>query len=567
MKTILDLKLTSICALLFVICLAVFSQAVHYDFFFLDDRFHIVDNLHIGFNFENIKWMWTHSKTPIPYNVWQVLGFIGGVENTETFRVFNMFIHSLSALLVFQIIFTFFTIKDEDHNPFYMALGGALVFLFHPLQVESVVWISSLRGLLAGFFTLAAILISLNSKEQRISRSTFYILALFTMSLLSKPTSITLPALLILIDYSVHRFSFKIIAKRNILFLIASFAGMHLFSSDVIIRLLDINLLGNFILVFDSFTTYVVNFLYPFDLVVGGQGSPVRVEKVMEIGRVILGCSLIAILGFIAYLDKKKNSGEILFGLLFFLIFFLPISGLVNFHYQLISTVADRYMYIPIVGLIIISVQCSKIINEKNRWLTKKHSFLILFILSTTAINQTGKWKNEEILINSKSTDSFYYQMMLGTLLLNKEKHHKAKIHFIKAREINPSYLDSNVSLMKIHMILNELENAKALAKNLGMKLFDDVYLYSNYLMILSNNDLDDEAIALIGAQYHENPYNINYLKQYSSMVGLKLNKKKSFYEAIAKESKGNGFNNTLKIMKKEIHVLENKLKELEENF
>jgi len=566
-KTILDLKLTSICALLFVICLAVFSQAVHYDFFFLDDRFHIVDNLHIGFNFENIKWMWTHSKTPIPYNVWQVLGFIGGVENTETFRVFNMFIHSLSALLVFQIIFTFFTIKDEDHNPFYMALGGALVFLFHPLQVESVVWISSLRGLLAGFFTLAAILISLNSKEQRISRSTFYILALFTMSLLSKPTSITLPALLILIDYSVHRFSFKIIAKRNILFLIASFAGMHLFSSDVIIRLLDINLLGNFILVFDSFTTYVVNFLYPFDLVVGGQGSPVRVEKVMEIGRVILGCSLIAILGFIAYLDKKKNSGEILFGLLFFLIFFLPISGLVNFHYQLISTVADRYMYIPIVGLIIISVQCSKIINEKNRWLTKKHSFLILFILSTTAINQTGKWKNEEILINSKSTDSFYYQMMLGTLLLNKEKHHKAKIHFIKAREINPSYLDSNVSLMKIHMILNELENAKALAKNLGMKLFDDVYLYSNYLMILSNNDLDDEAIALIGAQYHENPYNINYLKQYSSMVGLKLNKKKSFYEAIAKESKGNGFNNTLKIMKKEIHVLENKLKELEENF
>ncbi len=511
--------------------------------------------------------MWTHSKTPIPYNVWQVLGFIGGVENTETFRVFNMFIHSLSALLVFQIIFTFFTIKDEDHNPFYMALGGALVFLFHPLQVESVVWISSLRGLLAGFFTLAAILISLNSKEQRISRSTFYILALFTMSLLSKPTSITLPALLILIDYSVHRFSFKIIAKRNILFLIASFAGMHLFSSDVIIRLLDINLLGNFILVFDSFTTYVVNFLYPFDLVVGGQGSPVRVEKVMEIGRVILGCSLIAILGFIAYLDKKKNSGEILFGLLFFLIFFLPISGLVNFHYQLISTVADRYMYIPIVGLIIISVQCSKIINEKNRWLTKKHSFLILFILSTTAINQTGKWKNEEILINSKSTDSFYYQMMLGTLLLNKEKHHKAKIHFIKAREINPSYLDSNVSLMKIHMILNELENAKALAKNLGMKLFDDVYLYSNYLMILSNNDLDDEAIALIGAQYHENPYNINYLKQYSSMVGLKLNKKKSFYEAIAKESKGNGFNNTLKIMKKEIHVLENKLKELEENF
>ena len=534
MKELLESRNTKLFLFICISCLALFGQAIHYDFFFLDDKFHIVDNLHIALNIENLKWIWTHSKTPIPYNLWQVLGFIGGIENPVFFRVTNLAIHSLNSFIVFKIINSIFSLTDKNKDHFNSALIGSLLFLLHPLQVESVVWISSLRGLLSGFFALSAIYLSLNSTTEGISKRTLGILFLFTLSLLSKPSAISLPLLFIVFDYFIHRYSSKVIFKRNILYWVISLAAINLFSTDVVIKVLGIDILGNLLLVMNNFITYVVNFVLPFDLRVSGRGIDLRGSDAINIGRVSIGFIFMSLMGLGLYFERKKGSNKLAIGFLLFLILFLPISGVVNFHYQLISTVADRYMYLPIVGLIIIIVEvfnflARNMVEYKRKW------FIVICLIGIFVIsfNQVGKWKSEEIVINKNNQDSFFYQMMLAVIFKNKGMLIKAKEHYIKARVINPTYLDTNIGLMNVYKSLNDIESGEKLAQRLGDQLFEDEALYSSYLMILTYNNKSSKAISLIKSYYESNPYNPSYMRQYAMALRLSLNRKEDLLNYI----------------------------------
>lgn len=547
--------------------MTVFGQSIHFDFFFLDDYFHIVDNLHIDLNWENFKWMWSHSKSPIPYNVWQIIGELFGVNNPTGFRMTNILIHAVNSVLVYKIIFLLFNLRSKEADPYYKALCGALIFLVHPLQVESVVWISSLRGLLAGFFALGAISLCLKNNRVGDAKSNFSILALYSLSILCKPSAISLPFAFVLLDVFIHQLSYKDIFKRNILYFIMCGTGIYLFSTDVVIKLLGMSLINNVLLAFDSFVTYIINYLLPYDLSVGGKGVPIKTQTIIEFSRIFIGIVIILFLGICIYLDKKKSVTNITLGVLFFLIFFLPISGIINFHFQMISTVADRYMYLPILGLIVVTLELTKILHGRFQWLNYKHGLTILFIVGLTGFNQVDKWKDEEILINSKHSGSFYYQMMLGSIFLNKGEPEKAKDYYLKARSINSSYLDSNIHLMKIYAMLNDLEAGEKLAASLGPKLFEEVALYSSYLTLLSINELDAKAIELIGSQYRKNRYNINFLNQYTGALKIDLNKKKNFLKAIQLENKDNKLDAIEDSYKKKIKELELQLKELEEMF
>ena len=141
----------------FFVTLLTFARTLSYNPFVFDDMTHIFKNPHM---LRGPLFFIKDSLTPIPFLIWQFIIFVFGKDQTFIFRITNIFLHSFNALLIWKITLSLIpTRKYErtiDEKRIY-AFIVALLFLLHPIQVESVVWISALRTLIGGTFALSSL--------------------------------------------------------------------------------------------------------------------------------------------------------------------------------------------------------------------------------------------------------------------------------------------------------------------------------------------------------------------------------------------------------------------------
>ena len=181
-----------------------------------DDDKNFLDNAHFrGLGAEHLHWMWTtfHMGHYVPLT-WMTLGFdyaLWGM-NATGYHLTSLLIHCANAVLVFAVARRLFRAtrwQRLDGREDLVALGAAiaaLLFAIHPLRVESVAWATERRDVLSGFFMLATLVVYLRSIEPTSRRGYWLAVLLFACALLSKATSMSLPAVFVIVNiYPLRR--------------------------------------------------------------------------------------------------------------------------------------------------------------------------------------------------------------------------------------------------------------------------------------------------------------------------------------------------------------------------
>jgi tetratricopeptide (TPR) repeat protein len=200
-----------------IVTAVVFLPAVQNEFVSWDDDKNFLANPdYRGLSWTNLRWMWTTFLLGhyVPLS-WMTLGldYVIWEMNPAGYHLTNIILHAANAALVYFIARRLFQrTAEQSAASSQMALAvpaavAALLFAIHPLRVESVAWVTERRDVLSGFFYFCAIVTYLRALDEGRGRRWYWItVALFLCALLSKATSVTLPAVLLVLNvYPLRR--------------------------------------------------------------------------------------------------------------------------------------------------------------------------------------------------------------------------------------------------------------------------------------------------------------------------------------------------------------------------
>ncbi len=358
-----------ICLLLALITLAIYWPVKNFEFNNYDDAQYLTDNPRVqnGVTVPAIEWAFTtgyagnwHPLTWLSHMLdFQLFGFNAGGHHFT-----SVLFHIANTLLLFLLL-------NRWTGSLWRSAFVAALFAWHPLHVESVAWVAERKDVLSTFFWLLTLFAygkyaeashkaaDVNSQKPHASRS-YYLLALglFALGLLAKPMLVSLPLILLLLDYWPLRRIQSPFATRGILallrekipfFLVAAVSCAVTFlvqKNSQAVQPLEILPLGDrFANAFVSYARYLGKFFWPIDLAV-----PYPYTRHFPPGEIL--AALILMLVICAAVGRlAKTHPPLLVGWLWFVITLVPVIGLVQVGDQ---ALADRYTYIPSIGLFLL---------------------------------------------------------------------------------------------------------------------------------------------------------------------------------------------------------------------
>ena len=192
--------------------LAMYGRVIHFEMLQLDDPKHIFENPVFGLSlWRGLIQFWTEPflglYIPVTYSAWLVLGNISqalfGRLEPGLFHFANLLVHLINCTLLYQVLEKICVrLFSKDENATGAILLGVAIFALHPLQVETVSWISCLKDLLAVGFGLAALRMVIEERKKAA-------LLFFGLSLLSKPTLVLLPLLAAVLGRVLRKVKFS----------------------------------------------------------------------------------------------------------------------------------------------------------------------------------------------------------------------------------------------------------------------------------------------------------------------------------------------------------------------
>jgi hypothetical protein len=326
---------------------------------------------------------------PLSYSTWSVLVNLSGEQYSQhplLFHLFNILIHGLNGFLVWKVLS-----KTFDHP--YSSIAGALLFLVHPLQVESVSWVSEMRGLLSVFFCLLSLIqfqnfVTEEVKSVRIRQagtSTLF----FVLALLCKPVAVVFPVIVIAFCWVRHSGGYRKWILIPLIWLVLSLPSMLVTSGTQQNELMTFiaDPIQRPLLFTYSCWFYITKLLLPLKLVPSYGLTP---QVILAESWKYIFALIVAALAIFLFLRRKKMP-EIFAGALIMLVGILPVSGLITFLYQRYSQVADRYMYLPMIGATLIFAA----LFEKGTKGLRAGLLVVLVLLGALSMVQSKHWKDE----------------------------------------------------------------------------------------------------------------------------------------------------------------------------
>lgn len=432
-----------------------FFQTLDFGFVNYDDPLHVSEQPEVlgGLSSEGIGW----AAKATPANLWHPLTWIsymaevqlfgGGAENPGVHHGGNVFLYALTILLFYLLVRKF-------GLPALWASVGVLFFAWHPLHSEPVAWISARKDLLSGVFVLGCLLsYVLSSAASGRAGLIWKLVSLITFAaaLLSKPSAVVLPALLILLDWfplrqvgfeSTDGFSMKKMALRQlrskgIYFAMALAAALIAISvqgegshrdfaeeSSLMSRLIDAP---------GHVAFYFQRLLWPTGMVFEYSRPEGNGAAIYAIGGLILALGL-TVLAWKA----RKSFPEIMLAWLWVLACLAPVLG---FFYLGSSYTADRYFYLALMGP---ALALASFLQRETRW--KKEiasaSLLALVVLGVLTFKQTKVWRDDFSLFShavSVDPENLTALGNLGSYYRVQKDDEKALKYYEAALAINPN--------------------------------------------------------------------------------------------------------------------------------
>ncbi len=441
-----------VCIFLAAITFVVFGQTLGHEFVNYDDALYVADNPAVlgGLSLKGIVWAFTHNV-----NVnWTPLTVITHMLDCQFYglnpgghHLTNLLLHTTTAILLFLVL-------RRMTGFLWRSAFVAAVFAIHPLHVESVAWIAERRDVLSGLFFMLTLGAYAGYVRHRWSTGRYLmVLLMLALALMSKPMVVTLPFVLLLLDYwplkrfpqpGGHLIPWRLIVEKVPLLALSGAACVAtLFAQKEAIQLVPLSLrIGNALV---SYVVYLGQMIYPAGLAVfypyPGNG--------LALWKIIAAFVLLLVISVGAVAARRKQPW-FLIGWLWYLGMLVPAIGLVQ---SGLRARADRYTYLPQIGLYLLLTWAA--VDLCARWRHRRvvlggGSALILAALIFCAHVQTSYWRNSESLWTHTlacTSDNVLAHNNLGNALVKMGKVDEAIVHYRKALQIRPDYAEAHINL------------------------------------------------------------------------------------------------------------------------
>lgn len=479
-----------ICAVLIAATVTTFWPAKQCGFVDWDDQYFVAANPHVkpGLTWAGVKWAMTsdvcanwHPVTMLSHMVdCQLFGVDPGMHHLS-----NVFLHAINVALLFLLL-------RRLTGAVWRSAAVAAIFAVHPLRVESVAWISERKDVLCVMFFLLTIWAYASWAERRGTWRYLRVLGCYTLALMSKPMAVTLPLVLLLLDFwPLERVSFeqfvpnatkakpkvkprakeqgksirvgRLVYEKLPLFGLAVALSIVTYlmqkSDGVVAPSDDLPLTFRLTNPFISYWRYIGKTFWPADL------SPIYI-RTQPWPLWLVGVALIGLVGVsIVAMIVARRRPYITIGWFFFLGTLVPVIGFVQAGSQ---CMADRYTYIPSIGLLIAVVW--------SAWELKRVPKVVWIVAvlgcvaacSVRAYNQCFIWRNTETLFErpAAETDHVVAHNALGLYYFGTGQFDKAEAHYRRAIEVQPKYAESHnnygILLAKLGRNAEALDNFEA---------------------------------------------------------------------------------------------------------
>jgi tetratricopeptide (TPR) repeat protein len=482
---------------LWIATVAVYGQVIGFDFLNYDDDALVYENPGLADpSLANMAVFWTSAyyKAYEPVTLsW--LSVTAAVARSQ--RVFGhthldpAVFHAGSLLLHLACVTCVFLLLGRLVGSRTGAFFGALLFALHPLQTDSVAWISNTKGLLGALFGLCSLAFYLARRDGSPRPRLRYALALvcFALALLAKPTKAMVPLAFIAIDVIMKRTPW-----RRALAAAAPFFALSLITSVLALSIDEhttaIQLWQRPLVAGTAVSFYVGKMLWPLSLAPDyGLGA----AKVLSSHWYIpVGLLPYLAAGFLVW---RRNRLLILAAAVF-LAGSATVIGLVPFTYQFTSIVADRYIYFSMLAPAL--VLALLIARYPTRGL-KVAAAVVLVVAGALSAAQAAHWRDSRTLYAhtlSVNPQSWVSHNNLGLVYRDAGQMDEAIAHFQQALAIRPIYPEGHNNLAMALASAGRIDEAEAHVQEAIRQDPDDARSYSNLAGLLASTGHRTEAIA-----------------------------------------------------------------------
>jgi protein O-mannosyl-transferase len=493
-----------------------------------DDPMNVTHNPHLfGQTLSGLWSFWRHAYgslyIPMTYTVWWVLAKVARVDtpdiaavtlNPYVFHAANLLLHVGSAWVAYRLLYVLTGRR-------WASCAGAMLFALHPLQVEPVAWVTGMKDVLSGFLSLVALwqyvlFASPNATElanvsegeaPRVlstrDRTLHYMAATlaFAAALLSKPAAVTVPLMAAGIDLWLLRRSWR--------HMIASLAPWAALSAGCALLSMRVQTASTFyagpipmrpLIAGHTLAFYVGKVLFPVGL---AALYPTSVPHLLA-GRAIWFTWLVPVaLAGLAWAFRRR-APWVATALLILIAAVLPVLGLVPFAYEERSTVADRYMYLGLLGpALAAAFLLARIEGETSPTAGRRRVFaavtccLVLATLAALSFRQTGYWRDSEtifrrVLVVDPSSDVAYCNLAADARLHGQWD--QALAFAQEAVKCNPNDEQNLIALGGVQRELNRHADAEETFRKAAAMNPNNVKAVTNYVMELGYAGKIDQA-------------------------------------------------------------------------
>ena len=513
---------------------AVYMQVAGYDFVEYDDYEYIIENPHVlkGITPDSAAWAFTSGYAAN----WHPLTWLSHMLDVTLFgldpaghHLVNVFFHVMNAVLLFLVL-RYIT------GALWQSAVVAALFALHPLHVESVAWIAERKDVLSAFFFLLTIGAYGWYCRRPGPRRYTVVFGLFALGLMAKPMLVTLPFVLLLLDYwPLKRIRNSWAATAD------SRTGNNKLYSRTVTALVREKVPLILLSLLSSVATFAAQSkggatknletlaIYP-------RIANAFVSYVRYIGQTVAPCKLAVLYphparslplwqGFFAALAIAavtavfvvffRNRRYLAVGWFWYIGMLVPVIGIVQVGVQ---SHADRYTYLPTIGLSIIVVWAVGDMTRKMRRRDILNGLLavtVICALTTATWIQVKYWRNGFTLFTraiSVTKNNFVIHNNLGVCIAKRGRFRDAYPHFEEALRINPDYQSAHSNMALLLFSLDDPEGALKHGKEAVRLSPDNPRAHANLALALARNGRTEEAMAEFREAITKGPDDIRVL-------------------------------------------------------
>ncbi len=450
----------------------IYSQVQDHEFTNFDDSLYCCLEVYAtGLTSENVKWAFTTFAT----GNWFPMTWLSHTLDYQLFGLHAGGHHLTSLLLHIANALILFIVLSRMTGKLWQSGFVAAMFAFHPLNVESVAWAAERKNVLSTLFWLMTMWAYIHYTEKPTVKSYGLVFLFFTLGLMSKSMLVTLPFVLLLLDYwPLRRMKFgkergenetlekntakrsetlRLVLEKIPLFLLATGVSLVAFISQKSFGMMsyaeNLTFSSRFINAIISYLEYLKKMIWPEKLALfyPHPGNTLAVWEGILCGMTLVGITIVSI-------RLIRKAPYFVVGWFWYLGTLVPVIGIVQVGGQ---AMADRYAYIPLIGIFIVVTWGVPELISKWRYKEKVLSIsvgIIIPLLLVTTWWQVSHWKNSITIFKHaiRVTDKKYPNFALihnnlGIALFADGKNEEAISHFKTAIKLKPTHVKAYYNL------------------------------------------------------------------------------------------------------------------------